>query len=444
MDPLTQTYVTTHASVVPGLAGQSVSWVRQLRARGLSRFESTGFPTARDEAWKYTNVRPITKQTFTHAPRRKDGPGLDQGKCLDLPKPNGHRLVFVNGHFCESLSDLSGLPEGARVVSLATVLDRDAAELEPYLGSLAPENSHGFSALNTAFLTDGAYIRLAPGCTVECPIELFYAASNGEENLVNVPRNLIVAGAGSSGVIIERYASLGAGSYLTNSVTELLCAADSEVEHYKLQQENTNAFHVGGLYVHQEKDSQFTSHNVTLGGSLVRNDVHAVLAAEGAQCWLNGLYLGKGRQHVDNYTWIDHAKPSGTSREFYKGILDERARAVFHGRIVVQTDAQHTDAKQENKNLLLSRDAEVDTKPQLEIYADDVKCAHGATVGQLDPDQVFYLRSRGVDEPTARSFLTYAFANDVLERIGLVPIRVELEQALRSRLLDGHHLEDLV
>ncbi|MDH3689363.1 MAG: Fe-S cluster assembly protein SufD [Gammaproteobacteria bacterium] len=442
MNQVTEAYVTAHQNLAQNLAGQSVAWVRQMREQGLSRLQTAGFPTTRDEAWKYTNVRPITKHRFTPATPQRDGLSLDDTRRFALPGLNSHRLVFVNGHFSQALCDLSGLPEGLFVGSLASALERDAAAVEPYLGRCAPENSHGFDALNSAFLTDGAYIRIDSDCVLERPVEILCVSSSDGEDLMNLPRNLIIAGAGSQSIIIERYVAAGGARYLTNSMTELFCAADSTVEHYKLQQEDINAFHVGGLYLRQERSSRFTSHNIAIGGSLVRNALYADLADEGVECNLNGLYLGTGRQHLDNYTHIDHSKPNCTSREFYKGILDGRARAVFHGRIVVHADAQHTDAQQENKNLLLSRDAEVDTKPQLEIYADDVKCAHGATVGQLDADAMFYLRSRGVEENAARSILTYAFANDVLERVSVAPIRVELEKKLTSRLLDGRHLEN--
>lgn len=444
MTSLVEGYVTAHARLAEDFPGQSVDWVRQFRESSLRHLQAVGFPVTREEAWKYTDVRPILKHAFSPAATGDNGLSAEDIADLKVPRHGSHRLVFVNGHFSSQLSDVGSLPPGAWVGNLSSALEHDADVLESHLGRYVPKDLHGFAALNSAFLTDGAYISLGVGCALDRPIELVYVVSPDGESQVNMPRNLIIADGGSRCHIIERYLTLGARRYLTSSITELHCGSGCVIEHYKLQQEDIGAYHVGGLYVQQQRNSQFTAHNIALGGSIVRNDLHTLLVEQGAVCQLNGLYVCKGRQHMDNYTQIDHAKPDCTSREMYKGILDGRARAVFRGGIVVHTDAQHTDARQENRNLLLSHGAEVDTKPQLEIYADDVKCAHGATVGQLDPDQVFYLRTRGVDDKTARRFLTFAFANDILQRVRLTSVRSEIEEAVTSSLLDGHRLEDLL
>lgn len=440
----TNAYADMFAHASKNLPGSGEAWIQQLRENALTRFAEQGFPTRRDEDWKYTNVAPIQKSVFKLPDKGLNGVGheqLDQFLFRDLLC---HKLVFVNGHYSQALSSLGTLPDGVNVGSLAQTLADRPDVLRPFVGQYASTDKYGFAALNTAFLSDGAYVRVPADTTVPAPIHiLFVSTGNGEEILAQ-PRNLIVAEKNSQATIIESYVSLTETRYLTNAVTEVVAAENCAIEHCKLGQESLKAFHIGGLYVQQQANSRFTSHNVTLGGALVRNDIQVSFAAEGAECVLNGLYLVTGRQHVDNHTDIDHAQPHCTSREFYRGVLDGRARAVFNGRIIVRQDAQHTDAQQENKNLLLSPDAEIDTKPQLEIYADDVKCAHGATVGQLDENAVYYLRSRGIDEQDARSVLTYAFADDVLRRIGINPIRTYVEEKLAVRLLQGRQFEGLI
>jgi Fe-S cluster assembly protein SufD len=437
-----QAYIDSYEGVVAGLPGGSVPWVRRVRDSGLARFREVGFPTPRDEDWKYTSVRPIAKQPFAPALNGHNGIDPSQLEILKKNSLDSYRCVFVNGHFAPSLSDLDQLPSGVAVMSLSAALKHCPGELEAELGRYAPSSLHGFAALNTAFLTDGAYIRVGRNCTLERPIELIYVSTgDGEQPRVSYPRNLAIAENGSRAVILERYLSLEQGRYLTNSVTELVARSCAQVDYYKLQEESTKAFHVCGLFVHQGRDSTVTTNNIALGGAIARTDLHVTLHDVGAHSILNGLYIGMDRQHIDNHTQVDHRVARCTSDEFYKGVLAGRSRAVFHGRIVVHQDAQHTDAQQQNNNLLLSRDAEVDTKPQLEIYADDVKCSHGATVGQLDPTAIFYLRSRGIDEKTARGLLTHAFASDVINRFDVEPIRRELEHHLTHTVLHGKHVE---
>ncbi len=443
--PATNPYVDAFARLRPALAGSTVPWVQQTRDTALSRFAEQGFPTARDEEWKYTNVTPIQRHVFVpperalvrHVTAAQLEPFL-------LADQACHRIVFLDGYYAADLSALGVLPAGGTVSSLAAALEREAAALQPHLGRYAPTDKYGFSALNTAFLVDGAYVRAAPSTSFANPIHILFVSTDKGDSVLAQPRNLIVAEPGSHITVVESFVSLADSTYFTNAITEVSVADNAVVEHYKLGLESPNAFHIGGLYVQQKANARFTSHNISLGGVLVRNTIQSSFDAEGGECVLNGLYAISGRQHVDNHTRLDHAQPHCTSREFYKGVLDGRARAVFTGRIVVHPDAQHTDARQQNNNLMLSGHAEVDTKPQLEIYADDVKCAHGTTVGQLDQDAIYYLRSRGIDEEAARSVLTYAFANDILSRIGIASVRSHIEHMLAARLLRGRRIEGLV
>jgi Fe-S cluster assembly protein SufD len=420
------------------LPGSHAPWVRALRADAMEIFLDKGFPDMRMEEWKYTDIRTLTRHHFTPSPGSADIHESSLETRLLNNEP-AHRLVFVDGHFAPELCPFNTLLTGVTITSLAYALDNRPEELEAWLGHNADLYKPGFNALNTAFMSDGAYINLAPDVVLEQPIHLLFIAT-GRPDTVTTLRNIIVAGARSKARILESYIALNDAAYLTNTVTEINTGDSADIEHYKLEQESESAYHMAGIYVKQDRDSRYTSHNIALGGWLVRNDLHVALNDSGADCTLNGLYITRGRQHVDNHTWIDHNKPRTTSNQWYKGVLDGRSRAVFNGRVVVHKDAQKTTAQQSNHNLLLSGNAEVDAKPQLEIYADDVKCAHGCTVGQLDAEALFYLRSRAVDAATARSILVYAFAADVLERIQLRPVRQLLEQELAVRLMDTETL----
>jgi len=414
---------------------QDPPWLRQIRQAAISRFAELGFPTTRDEEWKYTSVEPIVRIPFKPAPRKAVGWGLEVvGRDLGLP---GARLGFVNGHYSPELSSPLSLPEGVHVGNLAAILRTDPGWLQPYLARYASFQDHAFVALNTAFIKDGAYVYIPPGVVLEEPIHLLFVSTPQGEPFVSHPRNLIIAGENSQGAIVESYVGLGDGVYFTNAVTEIVIGENAVVDHYKLELEGEAAFHMATLQAHLDRSSSFRSHSIALGGTLVRNDLHAVLDGEGGECTLNGLYLVTGRQHVDNHTRIDHVKPYCFSREFYKGILDGQSRGVFNGKIYVHKSAQKTDAHQLNKNLLLSEDAVIDTKPQLEIYNNDVRCSHGSTIGQLDPDSLFYLRSRGMDLEAARILLTYAFASEIIDRVKIEPIRVKLEELLVARLRKG-------
>jgi len=423
--------------------GSGPEWLADLRQRAATSFAESGFPTTRTEEWKYTDAGPIARAQFmpiASGTNGIDSAGIAAFAFRGLPV---HRLVFVNGHYAAALSQIGSLPEGVTVGSLGEAISGTPQLVEPHLGRIAPAGGSGFGALNTGLFSDGALVHLHRGTAVDEPIHVLHVVTPDGASGMATPRNLFVAEPNARATVIEHYVATAESAYLTNAVTEIEVQDNAHIEHYRLQEEAKAGYHVNGLHVRVDRDARFTSHGIDLGARLARNDLRSLLSAEGAYCVLNGLYAITGRQHVDNHTQIDHAKPHGTSREFYKGVLDGRARAIFHGRVVVHQDAQHSDAQQENNNLLLSKDAEADTKPQLEIYADDVKCSHGATVGQLDADALFYLRSRAIDETTARDLLTYAFAKDILNRMDLAAVRDQLERHLASGMLRGSRIEEL-
>jgi Fe-S cluster assembly protein SufD len=441
LEPLVQHYVAEHAAAAPSLPGAGSDWVAGLRRAALGRFTALGFPSPKDEHWRYTRLTPLAKRAFRLAPRTCVGMDEDDLAAYLLPGLECHRLVFVNGWYAPQLSRRGPLPEGGTVGSLAQVLADAPDRLRPWLE--AGEYRNGFEALNGAFLGDGAVIHLDPDVVLERPVHLVFLSTRQAEATVAYLRNLVVAGRHSQARVIESYVG-PSGEYFTNAVTTVSLGDGAILEHYKLQEESAKALHVARLDVRQGRDAHFTSHSVSFGGELTRNDVVASLDAEGAECRLNGLFMVDGRQHVDFHTSVEHERPHGTSREYFKGILGGRSRGVFNGRVHVHPGAQRTDSEQQNKNLLLSRDAEVDTKPELEIYADDVKCSHGATVGQLDPDMLFYLRARGIDETSARGLLTYGFAQDVIERMEVPSVRERIERLIVTRVPDAEYVKALV
>ncbi len=404
--------------------------LHRLRESAMSRFTELGFPTPRDEEWRFTNITPLTQISFQPArpsvPQQLTALKLDR---LTYGAWDCYRLVFVNGAFTSELSILPA-EQALQARSLRSAIDEETQALEPYLAKYADYEDHAFVALNTAFFDDGAFVRIPRNQVVDKPIHLVFVSVPGGEPTMGHPRTLIVAGVNSQATIVESYISLGNDSAFTNAVAEIVLEENAGIDHYKIQRENSRTFHVATLQVQQGRSSRFSSHSITTGGTLSRNDVNAVLDAEGCECTLNGLYMAIDKQLIDNHTRIDHAKPHCTSHELYKGILDGQARGVFNGKIYVHEDAQKTDAKQTNKTLLLSEDAVINTKPQLEIFADDVKCTHGAAVGQLAEEAIFYLRSRGIGREDARSLLTFAFANDIIGRIKVEPIRAHFEEVL--------------
>ena len=409
--------------------------LQTLRQNAMEHFSRLGFPTTRMEEWRFTSVEPIARRPFTLS-----GPAdvtSDQIAPFLFPELSASRLVFVNGRYAPALSVIQALPPGVEVRSLAELLTGglDCLDsVEPYLGRLAAFEDQPFAALNTAFLQDGALIRIGDDVVLDHPIHTLFVSTAPGGAGVTHPRMLVVVGRNSSVGLVESYAGVRDAPYFTNAVTELDVGENSVVDHCKILRESLEAYHVASLQVRLARSAVVTSHSVTLGGALVRNDVGAVLAGEGAECTLNGLYVAGGRQLVDNHTTIDHVSPHCDSHELYKGILHGEGKAVFNGKIIVRLDAQKTDAKQSNKTLLLSERAQVNTKPQLEIFADDVKCTHGATVGQLDENAMFYLRARGLSREQARRMLIHAFATDVLQRITHEPIKARLDTALLEHL----------
>ncbi len=440
----TDPYLSSFAQLQKELEGKQPPWLQQIRKAAISRFSDLGFPTSRQEEWKYTEVAPIRRTAFKPAAYELNG--LTTGRLTGLTFCNLQcpRLVFLNGHYSAGLSSLKGLPKTVQVKSLAGVLEQNPDLVQPHLTQHARYEDHPFVALNTALIQDGALVHVAKGEVIQEPIHLLFLSTAAEEAVAVHPRNLILVDSNSQVTIVESYIGLHQGVYFTNSVTEIVAAENTVVDHYKLHQESKKAFHIATLQVYQDRSSSVRTFNVTLGGVLTRNEVNVVLDLEGAEFNLDGLYLISGTQHVYNHTRLVHAKPHCDSREMYKGILDEKATGVFHGRIVVRPGAQKTDSKQTNNNLLLSDEALINTKPQLEIYANDVKCTHGATIGQLDPDALFYLRSRGIDQTTARSLLIYAFASQVVNRIKVDLVRTELDEYLFSWLPEGHLLREAV
>lgn len=427
------------------LIGETVegpAWAEPLRSAARARFAAVGFPTRRDEEWKYTSTSAIAETPF----RLADSPAIvsaEQIAPYGLTGIDHVQLVFVNGRFVPHLSTLRDLPKGVEVASLSDVAAADLDGVKAHLGKYAKIEPNAFVALNTSVLGDGGYVSIPRNVVVDEPIHFVFVSTADESGqpIVSHPRNLIIAGENSQATIVETYIGVDEDVYFTNAVTEVVVAESAVIDHYKVQRESLAAFHVSTTQIELSRASNFRSHAINLGGSLVRNDVNAVLGAEGIECTLNGLYMARGTQLVDNHTSIDHAMPHCDSHELYKGIIDDSGRGVFNGKIFVREDAQKTDAKQTNQALLLSAEAQINTKPQLEIYADDVKCTHGATIGQLSDEALFYLRARGIDKETAQNLLTYAFASDVVSRIRVEPIRAQLDHFLLSeRALEGLEL----
>lgn len=412
--------------------GGEAAWLSAAREQSVERFNALGIPTQKDEDWKYTSLRTLASKQFSLNAAQADA----EIELSESSKAH-YRLVFSGGVLNTALSDLDSLPDGVQVMLMSEALESHEEQVKAVLSSILPKQPNAFAELNTALFKEGAFICIAKGCQPDKPIELVFH-SNGVQSLT-LPRNLILLEQGAKAVVVERYGSAEDATGLCNSATEIMLADDSELDYHLIQLQGKKFNHIGGTWVQQGANSRLNTRTITLGGLLVRNELNVSLNGEQAHADMTGLYYGTQRQHMDNHTTIRHAVPNCTSRELYKGILDDRARGVFHGRIVVEQDAQLTESEQENPNLLLSRDAEVDTKPQLEIYADDVKCAHGATVGELDAKQLFYMQSRGIGLEESRTLLTYAFAAQVVEEIQIDSLREELA----SRIADQMHITEL-
>ena len=418
--------------------GGGPSWLLPLRRAAIDRFAALGYPTPKNEDWHFTSVTPIAEGSFrAAAPARSVSLTAADIEPFTFGRADWIRLVFVNGRFDRALSSGVESPRGVSVTDLATAWREQPDVLERHVGKVADFQRTAFTALNTAFMRDGAVIQLAPNVELETPVHLVFVSTPDAAGAASHVRTLVVAGHHAKGTVIESYVSLdGAKGYFTNAVTEAVLGDGATLAHVKLQSESERAFHVGTLQAHQGRDSHLVSFSFAAGGELARTNIYTLLGGEGSGATLHGLYLLDGEQHVDQQTRIEHASPNTFSREVYKGILDGASHGVFNGQVYVRPEAQKTDGKQENNNLLLSARARVDTKPQLEIFADDVKCTHGATVGRLDELALFYMKSRGIGADQARKLLTYAFAAGVIEAVGVPEVRAELE-ALTLRRFTG-------
>ncbi len=420
----TQSWVDNHPA-----AANDPAWLAALRESAIAQFAETELPGVRDEQWRYTNLRKLKSHSFKLSESQPLGIALSE---TDQP-----RIVFVDGILNAELSSALAIDA---VSTLKKSIEQSAPSLEAQFGSTLPNRQHGFTTLNTAYAQDGYVINLSDNTVLNDVIEIVFVSQSSDT--VSHTRNMIIAGNNTKCTVVERHIGKPETVYLANHITEVIAGDNAHIDHYKIQQESDDAFHIGGVFINQARSSTVKNHNIALSGLLTRNDVNSNLLGPGAHTEMNGLVLGKGRQHIDNHTEVSHAVPNCTSDEYYKTVLDDRARSVFRGRIIVAQDAQQTLADQQNNNLLLSSKAEADTKPQLEIYADDVKCSHGATVGQLDKASLFYLNSRGIDDESARALLTFAFANEVVERINVESVKQELTNIIAGELLSG--LEELV
>jgi Fe-S cluster assembly protein SufD len=417
-----ESYLGSFTTLSEETAEQTPVWLRDLRENAFVRFCRVGFPTIHDEDWRFTNLAALARTPYRLA--RKEQTSL---KASDFAmwrmKDAAARIVFIDGHFTPEMSTFDELPKGVTINGLDRAIVTHEQIVRRYLGRYADTERDPFCALNTAFIQDGAFVHIEKGVAIATPIHLLFVSTSGPDPMMTHPRNLIVVEQEAQATIVEEYVSWGAqAAAFSNAVTELVAKENSTVAHTFIEREHAQALNFTTLRIRQARNANVASHSLLLGGALVRNNVHPVLAGEGAECLISGLFVGIGSQHLDNHMVVEHVTPHCSSRQFYNGILDDRSHGVFHGRIIVHKDAQKTDAKQTNRNLLLSDDAQIDTKPQLEIYADDVKCTHGATIGQIEESALFYLRSRGLSETEARRMLVQAFAGECIDRIP-VPVR---------------------
>lgn len=418
------------------------AWLESKREQASQSVVSNGFPTKKSELWRYTGLDSLLKTDFrlsTEPFTALMASDLDE---VAIPDLDAFRLVFANGSLVETLSGIDDLPQGVRVQSLRALLESEPDRAAQWLHSAAGSESHVFNDLNTALINDGLVVIVERGVQVDKPIEALFLSEGLDDAMVSQPRNLVVLEEGARATLIERHASLGQSMYFNNSVTELLLAPKADLTHYRLQEDSNSAFHLSSLFLRLDEQSVYRATSVSLGGAWARTDFNVDFQGEGANCELDGLYLAGDQQLVDFHLNVMHRVPGCSSRENFRGILHGKGRAVFDGRILVSQDAQKSDAQLSNDNLLLTRSAEVDTKPQLEIYADDVKCSHGTTVGQLDPQQMFYLRSRGINAGEARKMLCLGFAREVLDRCAIDGVRERAETRLRDAL--EHVATDLV
>ena len=425
--------VTPFASVAEdeNLPGQDLSWLKTMRDKARTQFNEYGLPSKKVENWKYTSLWELTQQSFNHQALAVT---VSQKECQGIALlEDAYRVVIIDGVFDAELSQLDNLQVGVTIRPFSQSLDT----VEQQLGQQVSMDKVGLTALNTLLMKEGVMVHVSAKAMVKKPIELLVIQSGTTDNLATHLRNMIVLERDATATVVEHYVGLTDVSCFTNVVSEVVLADNAELFHYKLQKESKNAIHIATLAAKQAAGSQWHTNNISLGAKLVRNDVHSLSEGEMSHTTMDGLYLLNDAQHIDNHTRIDHLVPNTTSNELYKGVLDDKSHGVFNGKVIVHKDAQKTDSKEYNHNLLLSRDCEIDTKPEMEIYADDVKCGHGSTVGQLDKDQLFFLRARGLDEVSARSLLTHAFAVEVLDRIPNETIRKAMSIVIEQQLPTG-------
>ena len=427
-------YVSQFNDFEGKLNGHASTFLHDQRKAALEQLKELSFPTVKDEQWKYTNVTPILKENFK-VPSTVEETEISQ-ELIDKNLFTGYEydlLVFVNGKFNKEFSRVGELPKGTVIDSLANAAKTNAELVQKYINKQFKVDN-AFNALNTAYAIDGLFVYIPEGKMLERPVQVLFLSGNDNEMVLSLPRNLIVAENGTAGKVSVHYAGYGSNPYFTNSTTEIIVGEKANLDYIKIQSENEDSFHIDKTDIHQDRDSIFNHYSFAFGASLSRTDVNSMLDNENIECHLYGLYLGSDKRHIDHHTFLDHARPNCMSNEVYKGILDDSSRGVFHGQILVRPDAQKTNAYQSNKTVLLSDDSTVDTKPQLEIFADDVKCSHGATVGRLDDEAYFYIRSRGVEDRMAQSMLIHAFAADVFEAVNIDPMREKLNHILFDKL----------
>ncbi len=430
-------YVADYKRFSDNGAAGAPGWLTKRRADAIARFATLGFPSSRDEAWRFTNVAPLVGQAF--APVRVSTTELSSGdlESLAFGPVGGNRLVFVNGRHRADLSMLDGLPSGVVARSLAETTAQGSGEIEEHLGKYTDASENPFTVLSTAFLSDGAFVYVPQSVEMDNPLLVVHITTSDADKCVSHPRNLFVVGPGAAAVVVEQYLSIGEPSAWTNAVTEVVLEENARLDAYRIQYESERAYHTATTQAYQQRDSNFSLTTVVLGSALSRHDINVVLDGPGAECTLYGLSQLRGTQHVDHHTAIDHAQPHCNSWEFFNGIYDDRSRGVFTGRIIVRPGAQRTDSKQTSNSLLLSEQARADSQPQLEIYANDVKCTHGATLGPIDERSLFYLQSRGLTAEEARNVLTYGFGAEILGKIKQDDVRERLDALIRTRLEEG-------
>lgn len=433
-DAIRDWYISNFQDFESKLNGQSKTFLHDIRKDALTKLKDLHFPTIKDEEWKYTNIAPLMKENFV-LPEKVEATKIDEEFIYknSFTDFDYDRIVFINGKFSPQFSIIGELPKGAVIGSLAKAITENTEIVKKYIGKYS-KVEHAFTAMNQTYSTDGLFVYLPEGKMLERPLQVFFVNGNENEKILSIPRNLVIAESGSSGKIIVNYVGVNNNSYFTNTLSEIHVDVNANLDYIKIQSEKKNSFHIDKTDIYQDKGSIFNHYSFAFGAALSRTDISSVLDNENIECHFYGIYLGKDKQHLDHHTFVDHAKPNCMSNEVYKGILDDESRGVFNGQILVRPDAQKTNAYQSNKTVLLSDKATIDTKPQLEIFANDVKCSHGATIGKLDEEAYFYIRSRGVEDKIAQSMLIHAFAADVIEAVNIEQLRDQLNHKLFETL----------